>query len=99
MERAIGLIVAFLLCGLPAFAADTPPLLAQQPALSATQIVFVCAGDLWGVPRQGGEARRLPTGVGVEAAPSFSPRRAGRVIARGHGVDRKLSARHTPEGG
>ena len=49
------------------------PLLAQQPALSATQIVFVFAGDLWSVPRAGGDARRLTTGVGVESSPSFSP--------------------------
>jgi tricorn protease len=49
------------------------PLLAQQPALSATEIVFVFAGDLWSVPRSGGDARRLTTGVGVESSPSFSP--------------------------
>ncbi len=49
------------------------PVLAQQPALSATEIVFVFAGDLWSVPRSGGEARRLTTGSGVEANPSFSP--------------------------
>ncbi|MGH9315175.1 MAG: S41 family peptidase, partial [Vicinamibacterales bacterium] len=49
------------------------PLLAQQPALSATEIVFVFAGDLWSVPRTGGAARRLTTGVGVESSPSFSP--------------------------
>jgi tricorn protease len=50
-----------------------PLLLAQQPALSATHIVFVFAGDLWSVPRQGGAATRLTTGVGVESSPSFSP--------------------------
>jgi tricorn protease len=60
-------------------AAENVPLLAQQPALSATQIVFVFAGDLWSVPRQGGDARRLTTGVGVESDPSFSP--DGRSIA------------------
>jgi tricorn protease len=48
-------------------------LLIQQPALSATQIVFVFAGDLWTVPREGGDARRLTTGVGAESNPSFSP--------------------------
>ncbi len=49
------------------------PLLAQQPALSATQIVFTFAGDLWSVPRAGGDARRLTAGVGVESGASFSP--------------------------
>jgi hypothetical protein len=29
-------------------------LLLQRPALSQTQIVFVYAGDLWSVPREGG---------------------------------------------
>ena len=60
-------------------AAGIPTLLAQQPTLSATQIVFVFAGDLWSVPRQGGVATRLTTGVGVESSPSFSP--DGRWIA------------------
>ncbi|HXW07383.1 MAG TPA: PDZ domain-containing protein [Vicinamibacterales bacterium] len=50
-----------------------PPVLAQQPALSATQVAFVFAGDLWSVPRAGGEARRLTTGSGVESSPRFSP--------------------------
>jgi tricorn protease len=53
--------------------AQTPPVLAQQPTLSATEIVFVFAGDLWSVPRAGGEATRLTTGPGVEANPMFSP--------------------------
>ena len=45
----------------------------QQPALSKGQIVFVYAGDLWIVPREGGDAKRLTTGAGVETSPSFSP--------------------------
>src|SRR5688572_31291801 len=54
-------------------AAQSPPVLAQQPTLSATQIVFVFASDLWSVPRSGGEAKRLTTGPGVESNPFFSP--------------------------
>jgi tricorn protease len=54
-------------------------MLAQQPALSATEIVFAFAGDLRTVPHAGGDARRLTTGVGVESSPSFSP--DGRTIA------------------
>ncbi len=53
--------------------ADSPILLPQQPTLSATQIVFVFAGDLWSVPRTGGEAKRLTAGAGVESDPYFSP--------------------------
>ncbi len=68
---ALGLLVlAFLV---PAAAQDGDgPILAREPALSAEEIVFVYAGDLWSVPRQGGEARRLTAGVGVETGPSFS---------------------------
>jgi len=49
------------------------PLLIQKPTLSRTQIVFVYAGDLWIVGRDGGTASRLTTGVGVETDPKFSP--------------------------
>jgi tricorn protease len=75
MHRAIGLTALFVALSVSAVytAAENPPLLAQQPALSATDIVFVFASDLWSVPRGGGQARRLTTGVGVESNPSFSP--------------------------
>ncbi len=54
-------------------AAPTESLLLQKPTLSKTQIAFVYAGDLWIVPREGGEARRLTAGAGVETNPVFSP--------------------------
>ena len=78
MKRCIALVVSILALMQAADAADKP-LLAQQPALSATEIVFVFAGDLWSVPREGGDARRLTTGAGVESNPSFSP--DGQLIA------------------
>src|SRR4051794_12970199 len=53
--------------------ANKPPLLLQQPAVSQTQIAFGFASDLWTVGRDGGEARRLTSGVGLEFAPKFSP--------------------------
>ena len=53
--------------------AQTGHLLLRRPALSATRIVFSFAGDLWSVPRAGGEARRLTAGPGVETDPVFSP--------------------------
>ena len=49
------------------------PLLFQQPAVSQTNIVFVYAGDLWIVPRTGGEARQLTTGVGLEDRAGILP--------------------------
>ena len=47
-----------LALGLAAAAADQP-LLLQKPSLSKTHIVFAYAGDLWTVPRDGGDAVRL----------------------------------------
>jgi tricorn protease len=52
---------------------SNPPLLLQKPTLSRTQIAFVYAGDLWTVPREGGDARHLTTGAGNETNPVFSP--------------------------
>jgi tricorn protease len=45
----------------------------QQPAVSATHIAFVHAGDIWVVPKQGGVAVRLSSPAGVESFPRFSP--------------------------
>ena len=45
----------------------------RNPALSATAIVFEYGGDLWTVPRSGGQAARLTTGPGEETNPVFSP--------------------------
>jgi tricorn protease len=55
------------------FAQTERPLLLQKPTLSRTQIAFSYAGDLWIVNREGGDARRLTTGSGVETDPIFSP--------------------------
>jgi tricorn protease len=55
-----------------AYAAEDAPLLATEPTINATEIVFVYGGYLWSVPRDGGEARQLTTG-GHESAPFFSP--------------------------
>ena len=49
------------------------PLLLRFPSVSRTQIAFNYAGDLWIVSREGGVARQLTSGVGVETAPRFSP--------------------------
>ncbi len=49
------------------------PFLLQKPTLSKTHIAFSYAGDLWTVGREGGEARRLTSGVGLEFNPLFSP--------------------------
>ena len=54
-------------------------LLLRMPTVSAGAIAFVYAGDLWIVPRTGGEARQLTSAPGLETNPRFSP--DGRWIA------------------
>src|SRR5215468_1557050 len=43
------------------------------PDVSAMQIAFVYAGDIWVVPKTGGEAMRLSSPKGEESFPRFSP--------------------------
>lgn len=51
----------------------------RQPSVSAAEIAFVHANDIWVVQRDGGDARRLTSADGAETEPSFSP--DGRWIA------------------
>ncbi|MBI4908460.1 MAG: PD40 domain-containing protein [Acidobacteria bacterium] len=54
-------------------ASGDEPLLLQKPTISKSTIVFAYAGDLWNVPREGGNAVRLTSGAGTETDPMFSP--------------------------
>src|SRR6185437_15723344 len=47
--------------------------LLSDPAMSKTQIVFDYGGELWSVPRSGGEAHVLASGMDLLAQPIFSP--------------------------
>ena len=76
-----GLSLLVTLAALFCFVA-TPKLAAQssnqyalfrKPTISKTQIAFSYGGDLWIVDRNGGEARRLTSDVGIEIDPVFSP--------------------------
>ena len=71
--RKLSVLFAFLSLFLPAFAQSDPPLLLRFPTVNKTQIVFNYAGDLWSVSREGGDAHRLTSGVGMEILPHFSP--------------------------
>jgi tricorn protease len=72
MYRAAIVLFALVTAGV-CFAEDHPPLLLHHPTLSSTQIVFVYAGDLWSVPHEGGDAKRLTAGNGTASRPVFSP--------------------------
>jgi tricorn protease len=41
--------------------------------MNQTHIVFAFGDDLWSVPREGGDAKRLTSGSGVSSDPIFSP--------------------------
>lgn len=73
MKRAILFFALLFAAGFCRAQPVPGPLLLQEPTLSRTQIVFVCAGELWSVPRPGGEATRLTIGPSQKAHPEFSP--------------------------
>jgi tricorn protease len=68
-----GLVLAAGPAAAASGAGSGPPLLLRQPALSADAICFAFAGDLWLVPRAGGDARRLTAAPGIESDCRFSP--------------------------
>jgi tricorn protease len=73
MRRILLLVVFLLVFTVLSMGQTASPLLLRKPALSKTQIVFSYAGDLWIVGRDGGDARRLTSAIGVETDPTFSP--------------------------
>ncbi len=78
-------------------AAQERPLLVRKPTMNRTHIVFQYAGDLWSVPRAGGEATRLTTGVGAEGNPIFSP--DGQTVAFTGEYDGNTDIFTVPAGG
>src|SRR6267378_7002572 len=50
-----------------------PTRLLRTPTVSATQIAFAYANNIWVVPRAGGSARRLTSFQGQTTNPHFSP--------------------------
>ena len=72
MFRTVAIVV-FLSSLIATCAEQAAPILARKPTLSRDYIVFSFAGDLWRVPRGGGDAVRLTNGAGTEIDPVFSP--------------------------
>lgn len=72
-------------------------LMLRFPDISADRIVFVYAGDLWTVPKEGGLARRLSSPKGHEEFPKFSP--DGRWIAFSGNYDGNVDVYLMPSDG
>lgn len=78
--RFLAAVLALLLIiAAPAALAQLDARMMRTPDISATQIVFAYASDLWLVPVGGGTAVRLSSPRGEELSPRFSP--DGRSIA------------------
>ena len=73
MRHLPRLCAALLSLAAPAAMGATPPHILQQPSLSRDLVAFGYAGDIWTVPRAGGRAVRITTGIGIESGPVFSP--------------------------
>ncbi len=79
LVAVIGIVATFVVVAPCAGAAQgavaepQQPLLLQRPAVSRTLVAFTYGGDLWTVPRAGGDARRLTSAAGTETDASFSP--------------------------
>jgi tricorn protease len=76
---------------------DSVPRLLEAPTLSKTRIAFAHAGELWTVPREGGDAQRLVTGQLENYKPIFSP--DGSMIAFTGVLDGNADVYVVPAGG
>ena len=75
MKLRSALLIVLAAAAVPLFADpdihDTR--LLSDPAVSAKQIAFIYAGDLWTCDLDGKNARRLTSDPGAESRPAFSP--------------------------
>lgn len=79
MKRLVSSLILVPVAATAGGAQTAAPTLLQKPAANQSHVVFVYAGDLWTLPRAGGEAEHLTSGVGTETDPAISP--DGRWIA------------------
>jgi tricorn protease len=97
MRRCLPIFLLIIASTLLQGASSNSPLLLRFPTVNKSDIVFNYAGDLWIVPRDGGDARRLTSGIGVEALPHFSP--DGSMIAFSGEYDGNLDVYVVPAAG
>ncbi len=71
--RKLVYVVVMVLCTAFPCLGQTQRSLLQSPTVSSTEIAFAHGGDIWIVSREGGEARRLVTGMDRLSGPIFSP--------------------------
>jgi tricorn protease len=78
-------------------AAAADRLLLRDPTLSQTRIVFQYGGELWSVPRTGGQAHVLASGMDMLADPIFSP--DGSMVAFSGTYDKNTDVYVVPAAG
>ncbi|MEO6000917.1 MAG: hypothetical protein ABIN89_28990, partial [Chitinophagaceae bacterium] len=77
--KSLMAIICFIFAILQQPRAQIDAGLYRYPDVSAAQIVFTYANDLWIMPKEGGTAIKLSSPAGVEIFPKFSP--DGKTIA------------------
>jgi tricorn protease len=78
-------------------AAGAERLLLRDPTMSRTRIVFEYGGELWSVPRKGGQAHVLASGMDLMAKPIFSP--DGSMVAFSGTYDKNTDVYVVPANG
>jgi tricorn protease len=69
VRAGLSILAGLVICA----SASAAPLLLRNPSLGQDRIAFLYGGDIWTVPRQGGDARRLTSIGAVSGGPYFSP--------------------------
>ncbi len=72
-------LLVLALAGLCPAGVEAQTRLLRQPTVSASQVAFAYANNIWIASREGGEARRLTSFQGSTSDPQFSP--DGRLVA------------------
>ncbi len=71
--KKISILLLFQLSFFTCLFAQINAGLFRYPDVSATQVVFTYANDIWVIPKAGGLATKLSSPAGVELFPKFSP--------------------------